>query len=255
MLTSPGARRLRTVTGLIIGIYVTMHLSNHALGLVSIRAQEAARPWVMALWHSPPGQVLLYGSVFTHALLGLASLYARRHFRMPAWEAWQLLLGLAIPYFLLLHVVNTRGTRILTGIDISYPYEIANLWIDPWTRGRQVVLVLLVWGHFVRGAALLAPAAGVVSARLSLDADRVRGAADGGAARLCGSRHGRLDARRGASGMVAEDAHAGRAGRSARRAHARFPEAMGRAGVAGAGGPVFGVAWLRNAWRGGGSSR
>src|SRR5262249_52053344 len=32
---------LRSVTGLIIGLYVTMHLSNHAIGLISVHAQEA----------------------------------------------------------------------------------------------------------------------------------------------------------------------------------------------------------------------
>jgi adenylate cyclase len=128
-----------------------MHLSNHALGLISVRAQEAVRPWVMALWHSLPGQVLLYGSLITHATVALVALVRRRHYHMPMWEATQLLLGLAIPYLLLVHIVNTRGTRILTGIDIDYTYEIANLWVDPWTRFRQVLLVLLVWGHFVAG--------------------------------------------------------------------------------------------------------
>jgi adenylate cyclase len=142
---------LRSVTGLVIGLYVTMHLSNHALGLISVRAQEALRPWVMALWHSPPGQVLLYGSLITHAGIALLILYRRRHYYMPVWEAIQILLGLAIPYLLLVHIVNTRGTRILTGIDIDYTYEIANLWVDPWTRFRQIALVLLVWGHFVVG--------------------------------------------------------------------------------------------------------
>ena len=143
--------RLRSVTGVIIGLYVTMHLSNHALGLISIQAQEAARPYVMALWHSLPGQVLLYGSLYLHAIIALAALSRRRSWRMPLWEAAQLLIGLAIPYLLLVHIVNTRGTRLLTGIDISYPYEIANLWVDPWTRARQVLLVALVWGHFVLG--------------------------------------------------------------------------------------------------------
>jgi adenylate cyclase len=142
---------LRMVTGLIIGLYVTMHLSNHALGLISVQAQEAVRPWVMALWHSSLGQVLLYGSLSTHAVVALVILFRRRHYYMPAWEAIQILLGLAIPYLLLVHIVNTRGTRILTGIDIDYTYEIANLWVDPWTRFRQVALVLLVWGHFVVG--------------------------------------------------------------------------------------------------------
>jgi adenylate cyclase len=142
---------LRTATGLVIGLYVTMHLSNHALGLISVRAQEAVRPWVMALWHSLPGQILLYGSLSSHATVALISLVRRRHYRMPAWEATQILLGLAIPYLLLVHIINTRGTRILAGIDIDYPYEIANLWVDPWTRYRQLLLVLLVWGHFVVG--------------------------------------------------------------------------------------------------------
>jgi adenylate cyclase len=128
-----------------------MHLSNHTLGLISLQAQETARPWVMALWHSPFGQILLYGSLSLHAFCGLVALARRRHYRMPAWEAAQMLLGLSIPYLLLVHIVNTRGTRILTGIDINYPYEIANLWIDPWTRLRQILLVLLVWGHFTVG--------------------------------------------------------------------------------------------------------
>jgi len=142
---------LRSATGLIIGLYLTMHLSNHSLGLISVRAQEAVRPWVMALWHSPPGQVLLYGSLSTHAAIALIILFRRRHYYMPAWEAIQILLGLTIPYLLLVHIVNTRGTRILTGIDIDYTYEIANLWVDPWTRFRQIALVLLVWGHFAMG--------------------------------------------------------------------------------------------------------
>src|SRR5215471_18355511 len=142
---------VRSATGLIIGLYVTMHLSNHALGLISVETQEAVRPWVMALWHSPPGQVLLYGSLITHATVALLILFRRRHYYMTPWEAIQILLGLTIPYLLLVHIVNTRGTRILTGIDIDYTYEIANLWVDPWTRFRQIALVLLVWGHFALG--------------------------------------------------------------------------------------------------------
>jgi len=147
----PTLADLRSATGLVIGLYVTMHLSNHALGLISVRAQEAVRPWVMALWQSPPGQMLLYGSVGVHAAVALIVLFRRRHYYMPAWEATQILLGLTIPYLLLVHIVNTRGTRILTGIDIDYTYEIANLWVDPWTRFRQIALVLLVWGHFAVG--------------------------------------------------------------------------------------------------------
>ena len=56
---------------------------------------------------------------------------------MPAWEWFQVLIGLAIPYLLLLHVINTRGTRILTHIDIDYVYEITNLWVDHWSAAGR----------------------------------------------------------------------------------------------------------------------
>jgi len=86
-----------------------MHLSNHALGLISVRAQEAVRPWVMALWHSPPGQVLLYGSLSTHAAIALIILFSATPYYMPAWEAIQILLGLMIPYLLLVHIRKHAG--------------------------------------------------------------------------------------------------------------------------------------------------
>jgi adenylate cyclase len=151
LIVRPTLLQLRLWAGLILGAYVTMHLSNHALGLISVDAQEKARPWVMWFWHSPPGQILLYGSLTLHASLGLYSLVRRRHFRIPAWELTQMLLGLSIPYFLFVHIVNTRGTRILTHIDINYVYEIANLWVDPATRLKQTALVVLVWTHFAIG--------------------------------------------------------------------------------------------------------
>ena len=91
---TPTILQLRLWAGLILGLYVTMHLSNHALGLISVRAQETARPWFMLIWHSYCGQVLLYGSLTLHVLLGLYSLVRRRHFRIPKWELIQLLLGL-----------------------------------------------------------------------------------------------------------------------------------------------------------------
>ena len=147
----PTLVQLRLWSGVVIGVYATMHLLNHALGLVSLDAQESARPVIMWIWHSWVGQILLYGGLLTHALLAFPALLRRRHFRMPPWERVQILCGLAIPYLLIVHIVNTRGTRILTGIDIDYEYEIAMLWVNPWIRLKQVILVLLVWGHFVIG--------------------------------------------------------------------------------------------------------
>ncbi len=62
---SIGIRELRLVSGLILGCFLTTHLLNHALGLVSLPAMESGRGWFNVLWRSMAGTILLYGAVFT----------------------------------------------------------------------------------------------------------------------------------------------------------------------------------------------
>ncbi len=101
-------RRARLSTGLILFAYVTTHLSNHALGLISLQAQEVALVWAFAVWGGAIGTVALYGALAIHLGLGFYALYRRRRLRMPPWEAAQLILGLAIPPLLMEHVIGTR---------------------------------------------------------------------------------------------------------------------------------------------------
>ena len=101
-------RRVRLVAGLVLLVYVTLHLLNHALGLVSLAAMEVGRAWFLALWRNPLGTAALYGAITVHGVLALWILYQRRTLRMPAWEAAQTVLGLALPWLLAGHVTGTR---------------------------------------------------------------------------------------------------------------------------------------------------
>ena len=90
-------RRLRLGSGLVLLAYLATHFANHALGLVSLDAMEDGREWFLLLWRNPVGTTALYAALLVHAVLAFWSLYRRRTLRMPAWEAAQLALGLAIP--------------------------------------------------------------------------------------------------------------------------------------------------------------
>ena len=90
-------RPLRLWCGLILFAYLVTHFSNHALGLVSLRAMEEGRLWFLALWRNPVGETALFGALLAHWLLGLWLLYRRRALRMPAWEATQIVVGLSVP--------------------------------------------------------------------------------------------------------------------------------------------------------------
>ena len=100
-------KRLRLWTGIVLFIYVTTHLLNHALGLISLHAQEEGRHVFLAVWRNPVGSFVLAGSILVHIALAFWSFYSRRTLRMHPWEAVQLTLGFAIPYFLVDHIIGT----------------------------------------------------------------------------------------------------------------------------------------------------
>jgi adenylate cyclase len=144
-------RLLRLATGLVIASFVVGHFLNHSLGVVSIEAMDRMRLMLAAWWRSPVGTGLLYGSLLTHFALALVSLYRRTTLRMPIWEALQLVLGLAIPPLLIVHIVGTRGAWMLLGHNIDYERIVGLLWSSEWSTFKQVVLLLVVWAHLCAG--------------------------------------------------------------------------------------------------------
>jgi adenylate cyclase len=75
----PQTRRdLRLASGIVLFTYVTLHLTCHALGLVSLDLAERALRVTVVLWHSPPGTLLLYSAAAVHVSLALLAVYDRR---------------------------------------------------------------------------------------------------------------------------------------------------------------------------------
>ena len=145
-------RRARLSSGLVLFAYLLTHLTNHALGLVSLETMDAGEVWFLRLWRSLPGTIALYGALLTHIALALGSLYRRRHLRMPAWEGVQLLLGLVIPPLLAGHVVGIRLAAELFGTSSSYTRVVLGLWhLAPALGLKQSLVVLVAWTHGCMG--------------------------------------------------------------------------------------------------------
>ena len=141
-------RRTRLVTGLILLSYLSTHLLNHSLGLISLDAMEWGRQWFLLLWRNPLGTLALYGALLTHISLAIWALYQRRYLRMALAELLQLLFGLTIPILLSIHVVGTRLNHELFGIDDSYTLMVLTLWhASPMDGLRQSILILVAWTH------------------------------------------------------------------------------------------------------------
>ncbi|SCW45756.1 adenylate cyclase [Rhizobium mongolense subsp. loessense] len=141
-------RRARLGSGLVMFTFVVLHLSNHALGLISVAAADDGRRLFVALWRNPVGTLIFYIAIFIHIALVLRSLYMRRSLVMPNGEMAQIVLGLAIPLLLIDHVIGTRIVNELYRYADNYETVVRQLWIVSFGNGiRQAVALIVVWIH------------------------------------------------------------------------------------------------------------
>lgn len=142
-------RTFRLWAGIVLFVFVTMHLLNHAIGVLGVDAMQSVQVWRVAIWRSWPGTILLYGAAIIHVTLALKRIVQRRTWRMPLQEAIQIALGLAIPVLLYEHVIGTRFMAEFGGTTDSYLGTLSQLW--PGKAYNQILLTSVVWAHGIIG--------------------------------------------------------------------------------------------------------
>ncbi|MBA8901802.1 adenylate/guanylate cyclase domain-containing protein [Phyllobacterium sp. P30BS-XVII] len=148
MLSERFLRRARLASGLIMLTFLTLHLANHSLNLISLSAAEEGRRWFLFIWRNPVGTVIFYGAAITHVMLVMRSLYMRRTLHMPLGEALQIILGLLIPVLIIEHVVGTRIRYEISNYYDSYETVIRGFWItSPFNGIKQTVALIVIWCH------------------------------------------------------------------------------------------------------------
>ena len=133
--------------------YVTMHLLNHAAGLISLQAMEDVLWYIFRVWSNRPAQALLYGSFLVHYGLSLWALWQRRSLRLRPSELSQIFLGFAIPILLARHVVSTRIADDFFHTDTGYYAYL--LWVyfvrSPGHGYWQMLALVVAWSHAMIG--------------------------------------------------------------------------------------------------------
>ncbi len=140
--------RLRLTSGVILFVYVTGHLLNHTMGLISIPVMQSATAVFLDPWRTWPGIVLLVGALLVHAGVGLWAFWTRRSFKLKKWEAVQLGFGLAIPPLLAAHVAANGVLSAISDYNSTYVATLSAFAVYSPVRGVVMGLTLLVvWTH------------------------------------------------------------------------------------------------------------
>lgn len=163
--------RLRLISGLTLFTFVVTHLTNHALGLVSLDVMRAGQTLFFLVWHSLPGALLLALAALTHLSLVLYKQIVRPTLRMPWIEGLRVLLGIVTLLGLSLHATPMVLERLqLTGSGrpVSYPDFIGLLASGDPMLWNQLILVVAAWTHGCIGVHLWLRLRGWYRQRLTL---------------------------------------------------------------------------------------
>lgn len=138
-------QQLRLWSGLVLMAYAASHLANHAVGLLSLADMELVRLYFIGFWRSDPGTIAMAGALVIHVAMAFLKLAQTRTWRMPVWQAAQIVLGLAIPLTLAEHLVGTRIVHEVYGMDDRYALVLLASWTDK--NWGMAILIGTVWIH------------------------------------------------------------------------------------------------------------
>ncbi len=148
MWSSPTLGTIRLWTGLILFAFVLSHLLNHALGVVSVQAQNQGVDILLWPWTNRVGQVVLAGAALLHVSVNLYTLWRRRTLRLKAWEALQYVTGLLVPVLMLDHVMTNRVLADFYQTNTDYYVVQGYFWLaHPWVGTKQAIALLVAWTH------------------------------------------------------------------------------------------------------------
>lgn len=142
------AKRLRIITGLILFVFVSMHLANIAMGLSSVALMERMQPWFLGPWQNPVGGPVLAAALLVHMSLGLHAIYKRNTFNMSRNDIVQIASSLILIPLMVPHLMGTVGARDFFDLPQDFPGVLLLFWFYQPAEGlRQVLLLAATWIH------------------------------------------------------------------------------------------------------------
>lgn len=140
---------IRLYSGLILMLFLSTHLINHSLGLISLEAMERGRDVFVFIWRNPIGVFLMISALSLHVILTSARLLMHRSFRrIPMKEILQIVLGLAIPPLMVGHIIGTTVMHNVFEFEDTYSYVIYAIWISaPIEALLQTTGLVVAWVH------------------------------------------------------------------------------------------------------------
>lgn len=138
-------------TGLLLAVFILVHLANHLAALWSVPAHLAAMTALRRVYRHPVVETGLLLAVVGQVVTGLRLYWAsRRQPAGPLAARVQLFSGLYLAFFLLVHTGAVLSGRALLGLDTNLYFAAAGINTFPFSLffvPYYFLAVMAVFGH------------------------------------------------------------------------------------------------------------
>lgn len=148
-------RVIHRYAGLVISIFILMHLSNHLFVFGGEELHISMMDKMRHIYRQPIIEGLLLICVFVQVISGINFFLKRRTVTLPRVLKWQLYSGLYMAFFLIVHVSAVLIGRFIIGLDTNLYFGAAGINIFPFLLFFIPYYFLAVVSTFTHIACLL----------------------------------------------------------------------------------------------------
>ena len=126
-------KRIHFLSGLLITVFIGLHLSNHLISIFGIEAHLNLMDNLRLIYRNKVGESILLIAVFVQVISGLKIFLSKRKSVTCYYERLQMWTGLYLAFFLLIHVSAVLIGRYILTLDTNFYFGVAGLNTFPFT--------------------------------------------------------------------------------------------------------------------------
>ena len=147
-------RRIHYFSGIVLSIFVGMHLFNHIWAILGIEKHISLMAILRLVYRNIFVEVLLLAVVFGQVITGFALVRKHKGISRIGWDRWHIWSGLYLSFFLLFHCLAVLAGRSILHLDTNFYFGAAGMSAFPTGLFFVPYYILAIMSFFTHIAAV-----------------------------------------------------------------------------------------------------
>ncbi len=147
-------KNVHYVSGIVITVFVGLHLFNHIYSIFGAETHIRIMKMMRLFYRNPVIETLLLGAVMVQIITGLRLFSSSRKLPLVSFEKLQVMTGLYLAFFLIIHVSAVLTGRYYLHLDTNFYFGVAGINTFPLSLFFVPYYALAILSFFGHTAAI-----------------------------------------------------------------------------------------------------